>query len=157
MSNFEGLIAGIFGLLLGTVGLASGFVQLRNRARFDRWKKTQGRVVERGTYEPNVPMSGPPAFRHSPLIKYEYEVNDRIFVSDTIHPRRIQLPQHNTLKWAQKRAASFPDTVSVHYNPDDPAESYLVLTSKPSLFAVVIASCFAMLIGLLFLLAWGLK
>jgi len=157
MSNFESLIAGIFGLLLGLVGLATGLVQLRNRARFDRWKKTQGKVLERGTYEPNVPMSGPPAFRHSPLIKYEYEVDNRTFISDAIHPRRIQLPQHNTLKWAKKRAASFPDTLSVHYNPEDPAESYLVLTSKFSLFAIVIASCFAMLIGLLFLLDWSLK
>jgi hypothetical protein len=157
MSNSETLIAGIFGLLLGSIGLATGFVQLRNRARFGRWQKTEGKVVERGTYEPSIPMSGPPAFRHAPLIRYEYHVNDQTFVSDAIHPRRIQLPQHNTLKWAQKRAASFPDTVSVQYNPEDPGESYLVLTSKLTLFAVVIASCCAMLFGLLLLLAWSFK
>jgi hypothetical protein len=110
-------------------------------------------VIERGTYEPNVPMSGPPAFRHAPLVRYAYRVADRELVSDVIHPKRIQLPQHNTLKWATRKASSFPDDVIVHYNPEDPSESYLILTSKLNLWAVIVASSFAMLVGLLFLLS----
>lgn len=152
----ESLIAGIFGSLLGVVGLWTGVKQLKNRARFSHWQTTQGKVIERGTYEPNVPMLGPPAFRHAPLVKYAYRVDDRELVNDAIHPKRIQLPQHNTLKWAKRKASSFPDDVIVHYNPEDPSESYLLLTSKLSLWAVIIASCFALLVGLLFLLSVSL-
>ena len=148
----ESLIAGIFGLLLGVVGLWTGIKQLKNRGRFSHWKTTQGKVIERGTYEPNAPMLGPPAFRHAPLVRYAYRVNDRELVNDAIHPKRIQRPQHNTLKWAKRKASSFSDDVIVHYNPEDPSESYLVLTSKISLWAVIAASCFALLVGLLFLL-----
>ncbi|PWT89422.1 MAG: hypothetical protein C5B55_11435 [Blastocatellia bacterium] len=150
----ENLIAGIFGLLLGAVGLWTGFKQLKNRAAFAHWKTTIGKVVERGTYQPSVATGGPPAFRHAPLVKYSYRVNGQDFVNNAIHPIRIQLPQRNTLKWAQKKAASFPDEVTIHYNPEAPGESYLVLTSRWILYVVVASACVCLLVGVLFLLAY---
>lgn len=148
----ESLAAGIFSLLLGVVGLWTGLKQLRNRAMLDLWQTTPGRVIERGTYQPNVPASGPPAFRHAPLVRYSYQVNGKEFINNSIQPKRIQLPPHNTIAWARKKAESFPPEVVVHYNPEDPSESYLIQTSKWVLLTVVAVSLFVILVGVVILL-----
>jgi hypothetical protein len=153
----EDLIAGCFGLLLGVVGLLTGIKQLRNRSEFKNWKTTSGHVIERGTHVPNFAMLSVPAYRHAPLVKYSYQVDQKDFVSTSIWPERIQRPQHNTVKWAQKQAASYADQLVVHYNPYNPSESYLVLTSAWMLLMVVAASCLVLVIGGLFLLSWIVK
>jgi hypothetical protein len=152
----ERIISAAFSFLIGTVGLWAGFKQLRNRTALDTWPTTTGKVIERGTYQPFIPAAGPPAFRHSPLVKYVYQVSGKEFINDSIRPKRIQLPQHNTKKWAQKKAESFPDEV-VHYNPEDPSESFLVQTSRTMLYIVIGASSLAILFGLLFLLVFSPK
>lgn len=148
----EAIAAGAFSLLIGIVGLWTGFKQLRNRTELNRWSTTAGRVIERGTYQVSAAVRSAPAFRHAPLVKYVYQVNGREFVNDYINPKRIQLPSHNTKKWAEKRAASFADDVTVHYNPADPSESFLVQTPKRMLYIVIVASCLAILFGVTFFL-----
>jgi hypothetical protein len=150
----ERIISAAFSFLIGSVGVWVGFKQLRNRNRLNQWPTTIGRVIERGTFVPDVPNIGPPAFRHSPLVKYVYEVSGKQFINDRIRPKRIQLPQHNTKKWARKRAESFADEVTVHYNPEDPSDSFLVQTSRAMLYIVVGASGLAILFGLFFLLVF---
>ena len=153
----ERIISAAFSFLIGSVGLWAGFKQLRNRTKLDIWPTTRGRVIERGTFQTDMPALGPPAFRHSPLVKYVYQVSGKEFINDSIRPKRIQLPQHNTKKWAQKKAESFPDEVSVHYNPEDPSESFLLQTSRLMLYVVVVSACLAILFGLLFLLVFSPK
>ncbi len=150
----EKLIAGLFGCLLGVVGVITAITLFRKRTQFSQWKTTKGHVIERGAFQPDIPMLSAPAFRYAPLIRYTYQIDGKEFISNTILPRRIQLPQHNTKQWAERKAQSFPDEVTVHYNPRDPSESYLVMTSTWSLTVVILASGFAFLIGVLFLLAW---
>jgi len=153
----ERIISAAFAFLIGTVGLWAGFKQLRNRVALNKWPMTRGKVIERGTFQPDIPALGPPAFRHAPLVKYAYHVSGKEFTNDRIRPKRIQQPQHNTKKWAQKKAESFPDEVSVHYNPEDPSESFLLQTSRLMLYVVVGSSCLAILFGLLFLLVFSPK
>jgi hypothetical protein len=148
----EAIFAAAFALLLGVVLLWTGLKQLRNRAALDRWPITKGRVIERGTYQPYIPTAGPPAFRHSPLVKYVYRVAEKEFVSDRIRPKRIQQPQHNTKAWAQRAANKFPDEVDVHYNPEDPSESFLVQTPKSLLYTLIGGSCVALLFAAMLLL-----
>ena len=148
----EDLIAGIFGTVLGLAGLATAVRGLKNRGRLEHWRTTTGRVIERGIYQPDQPMLSAPAFRYSPLIRYSYQVDGKNFTSNAILPRRIQLPQHNTKKWAQKQADSLADEVVVHYNPTDPGESYLKQVSKTTLYVLIAMSILALMIGLLFLL-----
>ena len=153
----ENLIAGCFGMLIGVVGVWTGFKQLRNRTVLQNWKTVTGRVIERGTYVPQFAMLSVPAFRHAPLVKYRYTVDGKEFVSSSIHPDRIQRPQHNTIKWARQKAEKFADEVVVHYNPENASESYLVLTSTWVLMLVIASSCVVMLVGGLFLLSWLMK
>ena len=148
----EWIAAGIFGLLIGVVGLWTGLKQLHNRAELNRWPTTPGKVVERGVYQPNIPSLGPPAFRHAPFVKDVYQVDGKEFTNDSVHPKRIQLPGISTYKWARKKAASYPDEVTVHYNTADPTESYLKQTSLTALVIVVTVSCLVGLYGILLLL-----
>jgi hypothetical protein len=148
----EKIASGIFSLLLGSVGLWTGLRQLKNRWVLTTWKTVPGKVIERSTYRPKIASLSASAFRYSPLVKYSYQVNGAEFINDAIHPRRIQLPRHSSLKWAQKQAESFPTEVLVHYNSDDPSESYLLMTSKFVLGIVVGVGALLILIGLIVLL-----
>ena len=145
----QSFLAGSFGLLIGGVGLWAGLRALKSRAVLNRWPTTPGRVIERGTFRPEY-ASGPPAFSHAALVRYAYQVGGKDFVNDRIQPKRIQQPRHNTEEWAQKIAAGFPDDVIVHYNPEDPGESFLKQTSKKILYVVIGASCLAILFSALF-------
>ena len=140
-----------FAFVIGTVALWTGIKQLRNRAKLNRWPTSPGRVVERGTFRPDIATATQSAFRYAPLIKYSYEVNGQEFTSNCVHAKRIQQPQHGTQKWARAKADSFPEEVLVHFNPDDPGESFLIETSRVMLGALIVASLFAFLIGLIFL------
>jgi hypothetical protein len=153
----ERIITAAFAFLIGAVGLWTGFKALRNRLQLNRWPATKGRVVERGTYQPEFGGNGPPAFRHSPLVRYVYHVANQEFTNNSIRPKRIQLPRQNTEQWALQTAQSFPDEVTVHYNPADPSESFLVQTPRVMLYIVIGASCLAIMFGLLFLLVFSPK
>ena len=148
----EKLASGIFSLLLGTLGLWTGIRQLKNRRLLSHWRTTPGKVIERGTYRPKIASLSASAFRYSPLVRYSFEVNGKEFINDAIHPIRIQLPRHSSKKWAQKTANSFPSEVLVHYNPEDPNESYLLLTPRFVLGIIVAVSILLLLIGLVVLL-----
>jgi hypothetical protein len=146
----EKIAVGAFSFLIGVVGIWTGFIQLRNRRGLNLWPATKGRVIERGAYIPTGTAASGAAFRYAPLVRYAYQVGGREFVNDCINPKRIQLPTHNTKQWAQKRAASFADEVTVYYNPADPNESFLVQTPKIMLYLIIVGSCLALLFGVLF-------
>ena len=153
----ESIIAGVFALVIGVIGLLTGLKQLKNRAALDRWPVTNGRVIERGIFQPPVPPTGPPAFRHAPLIRYAYWVNGKEFINNYIHPKRIQLPRHSTREWAQKRADEIQDDVVVHYNPADPAEAFLFQTPKRLLYVVVGASVLITLVAVIIFTGYLMK
>lgn len=146
----ENIIAGIFGLLIGITGIVTGFVQLRNLAALKSWGKTSGKVIERGTFKVTHANRSPPAFQFAPLVKYVYNVDGQEFINDSIAPKHIELPRHNTIEWAEKRAAAFPDEPVVFYNPKNPADSFLVPTSKRTLYIVVGVSFLVCLVSLIF-------
>jgi Protein of unknown function (DUF3592) len=125
MGSLEATIAGILGLLISGVAFWAAFRFLKERPILNRWNTVQGRVVERGTFVPAEPDLTVSFFRHSPLVRYEYQVDGQTFVSDRIHPKRLVAPARNSLQWAEKRANSFGNEVLVHYNPADPNESFL--------------------------------
>ena len=145
----EPVISGAFCSLIGIVGFWTGLRALKIRKEIERWPTTTGRIIERGTFKPDY-ASGPPAFRHAPLVKYVYRVGGKDFVNDRLQPKRIQQPRHNTEEWAQKRAGEIPGDVIVHYNPADPGKFFLVQTSNKVLYLVIVGSCLAILFSGLF-------
>jgi hypothetical protein len=149
----ENLLAGAFGLIIGCAGILTCVYQLTNIAALEKWSQTTGKIIERGTYLYEGSAMSPPAFRHAPLVRYVYQVDGKEFVSEFIHSKRVQMPEHSSIEWAQKRAAGFADEVTVYYNPQDPAESFLLHTSKTTLYLMIAGATFALLLGLAFLLA----
>ncbi|HMO80864.1 MAG TPA: DUF3592 domain-containing protein [Pyrinomonadaceae bacterium] len=148
----ENTIAGIFALIIGSVGAAAGIRNIMYRRTLDSWPTVQGTVSERGVYKPEIPQTSPPAFHYAPLIRYVYEVNEGRYESIDIFPKRMVAPPTNTEKWARKRAGEFPDQVAVHYNPDNPAEAYLEQVRYRWVFVFVGGFLGVALCGILLLL-----
>lgn len=146
------MVAGIFGLLLGLIGVAIAITKLRETAALRRWGTTSGSVIERGTFRITHATRKPPGFHHAPLVKYRYQVAGREYTNDAISPRHILLPAHSTQEWAEARAATYPDQVVVHYNPANAADSFLVPPSSKLLFVVLGFSAAAGLASLFFIL-----
>lgn len=151
------IISGVFLMVIGGVGFFAITAALRKRNQFQNWHKTKGKVIERGVYQPtNAGHMSSPAFRYSPKLKYVYTVSGKEYTGENLFHPSIQLPQTSGENWARKKADSFSDEVTVNYNPDNPAESFLVTSSKVvfMLFAFVCALLF--LIGILLLISRAL-
>ncbi len=151
MGYLESTIAGIFGLLLGGVAFWAGFRLFTQRSVLDRWNTVSGKVIERGTFVPTEADLTVPFFRHSPLVRYEYQVGGQRFVSDRIHPKRLVAPARNSLGWAEKRANSFPNEVLVHYNPADPTESFLEHVPNSTVYLYFFGGFLPLIYGMMLL------
>ena len=147
----EKLCAGLFCVLLGSGGIWLGRVQLKNLAALKAWKMTPGKVIERGTFRVPFATLSVSAFQYAPLVKYCYHVNGQEFINDAILPQHMQMPEHSTLSWAQRKANSFPNEVTVYFSPIDPAQSFLIHPTKTKLYLVLVGACAALLYGALFL------
>lgn len=151
----ESIIGGIFGLVIAIVIVWTSVVQLGNISRLSAWKSTSGKVVERGTFRITHATRSAPAFQHAPLVRYVYQVNDQEYTGDAILPKHIQLPRHNTVEWAEKEAAAFPDELTVYYDPENASDSFLVPVPRKTLYLTLAAGGAAGLFSL-FLLVGGL-
>lgn len=149
----EKILTPLVGVLLGIVLIVVAIVKLRELAALKFWKTAPGKVIERGTFCVSHGVRSPSAYQHSPLVKYVYQVNGQEFVNDSILPKHIQLPECRNLQWAEKRAASFPDEVTVYYNPENPGDSFLVRTPKIKIFVIIPMGLLSIFIGLLFYLS----
>ena len=91
------------------------------------------------------------------MIKYTYQVGDQEFTGDRVHPKRIQASRYKAAERAEAQLSSAGSEVSVHYNPADPAESFLIQTPRQTAYILFGVSGAALLVGLIFLLAWLVK
>lgn len=149
----ENLFAGLFGVLLGSGGIWLGRVQFRNLAALKAWQTTPGKVIERGTFRVSFATLSVSAFQHAPLVKYCYHVNGQEFINDAILPPHMQMPEHSTLAWAQRKANSFPDEVTVYFSSANPAQSFLVRPTKTKFYLMIVGACAAFMYGAVFLLS----
>lgn len=153
-AEMQTIISAVFLMVIGGVGLYALLSALRKRKQFQSWDKIQGRVIERGVFQPNnAGRLSSPAFRYSPLVKYVYTVNEKEYVGENLFHPQIQLPQTSSEAWARKKADSFPDEVTVNYNPANPADSFLVTSSKVLFISFSVVCALLFLIGALILLS----
>ncbi|MDP2312994.1 MAG: DUF3592 domain-containing protein [Pseudomonadota bacterium] len=115
------------------------------RARRD-WPTVSGRILERGV---GAPMKAH-GRSYIPHAKYVYTVaateytNDQVFLVRGTGGRR---------EWNERLVAGLPDPVPVHYDPADPARSYLLVNPLGVVWVLVGFGFFALALGLLRLLA----
>ncbi len=122
--------------ILGIVALVMTYDALEERF----WDTTEGRVVE--TYIEQRPTRG--VDKYAPFVVYAYTANGKTYQSNLITHGEIPLLNDRD---AQKAIAKYPvgSTVKVHYNPDNPAEATLALSSGSSMFFVWILLALAIL------------
>lgn len=151
----ESIIAGIFGLIIAIVIIWISFLQWANISRLDSWTSAEGKIIERGTFRVTHANRGPPALQHSPLVRYVYQADGKDFTGDSILPKHIQLPERSTVEWAQARANSFPERLTVYYNPQSPTDCFLVPMSRKTFYIMMIAGPVVTVVSL-FTLVGGL-
>ena len=147
------IIGGIFGLVIASVVVWNSFVQLKNISRLNEWKPVDGKVIERGTFRITYATRSAPALQYAPLVRYVYRANEQEYTGDAILPKHIQLPEHSTVEWARERASSFPDDLTVYYDPENPSDSFLVPVPRKTLYIMITAEFVAGLISLLLLIS----
>jgi hypothetical protein len=84
-----------------------------------RWPTVQGKVLERGV---GAAMGRGRTFM--PHAKYTYWVAGKEYVNDQVYLIRRSGGLHDQI---QKLVDGLPDPVPVHYDPKDPARSYLLV------------------------------
>jgi len=114
-------------LVIGLFAVVSGVSLGLKTWQITRWPTVEGRVVSRKVEwgGPEAVGAGPPAFRFVPKVTYLYEVNGTKFEGGRIrYSSRV-----GKKKYAQAIVDALPDIVTVHYNPENPAEAYLFMDS----------------------------
>lgn len=112
------------------------------RAKSD-WSSVEGRVLERHL-EP-----GRRAWRKEPRVVYAYVVDGKSYKNDQV----FMLP-HTDGDEAEMRDlvdSVIPDKPQVYYSPDDPAQSYLIASSKLWFYILLPAGILLILVGLVIL------
>lgn len=140
------LAYGVLTIAFGALALYLAFhVSSEVRGKRD-WPTTTGRIKERGLGE----RTGTRGQRVVPRVVYEYTVGGKTFVNDQVH-----LLANTGLEPAdaQKLVDEMRDPVTVHYNPKDPAQSYLLPSSMTWFYILLPAGIVLLLIGALLVFA----
>jgi len=115
------------------------------------WPTTSGKILERKVGEP----MGTRNRSFLPYVKYTYVVDGKEYTNDQVYLIRRSGGMHDRM---QKLVDSFPDPVPVHYDPANPASSYLISNPTSTSWTLVAFGALAILMGLgTLLVAWSKK
>ena len=143
----------IAALFLGFGSLALwGALRVTGDVKKNRgWPTTPGKVLERRVGEP----MGTRGRSFIPVVKYTYSVDGKEYTNDQVYLIRRTGGIHDKM---QELVDSFPDPVPVHYNPKNPAESYLIVNPSSTSWILVGFGALALLMGLgQLLMIWSKK
>jgi len=127
-------------LLAGGVAIYMGaFVGGEIRDKRD-WPTVPGKILERGVGEAMTVKRN-----FMPHVKYQYEVGGKTFTNDQVYLIRRTGGLRAEI---QKLVDGLPDPVPVHYNPQNPADTYLIANPVGTKWLLVGVGAFALLVGL---------
>jgi hypothetical protein len=144
----------LLSLFFGAVALSVAF-SLSRRVRDERdWPTVPGEILERGvgfspgsTIPPGEPVRA--TFRYYPYVKYRYSVAGKEYINDRLYLVGQTYGGGGVMRRLVER---LPSPVPVHYDPENPARSYLLVTSRWPVWTAVVFGTGAFLCGLLGLL-----
>lgn len=131
--------------LVGLLGLWMARHVSRETRLTRNWQTTPGRILERGV---GAPMGGP-GRSYLPHVKYAYTVDGQEYINDQVYLIRGTGGLADSM---QSLVDALPDPVPVHYNPAEPARSYLLDQPKSSFRIAAVTGTILLLAGLLQLL-----
>ena len=106
------------------------------------WPTVPGNIIERGV---GRPMGGP-GRNYLPHVKYTYTVNGVEYTNDRVYLIR---GTGNLRGAIQRLVDGLPNPVPVHYDPADPARSYLLANKMGIAWIAFAFGVFALLLGLM--------
>ncbi len=141
-------------LLLGILSLIAtggGFWMARHISKEIRrkkgWPTAPGKILEHGVGE----GIGIRTTSYRATVKVRYTVDGKEYLGDQVH--LIRGTGAGTEAQINKLFASLPDPVPVHYNPTNPADSYLIVNPLWIPWLIYGASTIFLLVGLVWLAA----
>ena len=132
---------GLLSLAFGVLALWAGRRMYRDIARGRAWPTVPGRILERGVGAPMAAQSR----SFLPFVKYSYTVGERDYVNDQVYLLR------QSGGWASKMQQlvdGLPDPVPVHFDPLDPAQSYLLINPLGTVWILLVFGLGALGLGL---------
>jgi hypothetical protein len=142
------LIAALF-LAFGALALWGAFRVSSDIKKGRSWPTTPGKVLERRVGEP----MGTRGRTFLPVVKYSYVVDGKEYTNDQVYLIKRSGGMHDKM---QRLVDSFPDPVPVHYDPANPASSYLISNPTSTSWLLVGFGALALLLGLAqLLMIWG--
>jgi hypothetical protein len=134
------LFAGLT-LAFGVIALGMWRYVTRTVRRARGWPTVPGTILERGI--------GPPMGMGRsvlPLVRYAYEVDGAGYAGDQVYLIRRT---GNLRPVVQRLVDGLPDPVPVHYDPADPASSYLVVNPPSTARILLLFGIGAVLLALM--------
>lgn len=130
-------------LLFAGIALYMAFHVSSEVRRCRDWPTVQGTILERGVGEPMGTSRGRSFL---PKVVYTYTVGGTAYTNDQVYLiRRTGGPADDM----QKLVDGLPNPVPVHYNPQDPAKSWLLMNSMSTFWLLLTFGIVTLLIGLL--------
>jgi hypothetical protein len=106
------------------------------------WHTTMGSILKRGVGEPMKSIT----FSFLPYVKYTYFVAGQEYTNDQVYLHR----QTGNLDWQiRKLVNNLPNPVPVHYDPQHPERSYLVVNPKSTIWILMGVGILAFFVGLM--------
>jgi len=132
------LIAGML-----VVALVVSAIEIHRQARMlDTFEPVRAEVADGHVERRTSGGSRSRTTRYHPVIRYRYEVEGAIHTSTRVTP----LPKGGSESWARSILEEHPEgaRVTAFVDPDDPADSYLVVRSSFRPYAGLLASLFGL-------------
>lgn len=143
-------MTGILLLIIGFFAFITGIRLLVSYFRLKKWKVVNGKLIRKEVELTSKAGSlGPPAFRYESFVQYRYLVNGKEYEGNKIYPFGWMTSSYKNRK---KFIEKFLDSVEIKYNPQNPADSYLLLHSLYLSIAILFSSLLTLFIGLICLL-----
>jgi hypothetical protein len=144
------VVAGIFALLICLGMGAAGVGYVRTSRSMRSYATTRGKVISRDVVQ--VHADSTPKFgsggNYVPKPTYSYTVAGTTYTNDRVSYAHRPVKQ----EIAKQRVDAMPAEVDVHYDPDNPQESYLEKHRSGLGWSLIILGCVIALIALVAML-----
>lgn len=134
------MIYGFLYLFFAGLGVWAARYFSREMRRTRDWPTVPGRILERGVGEPMGAGRS-----HLAHVKYAYTVAGKDYVNDQVYVIRRT---GNLADKVKKTVDGLPDPVPVHYNPGNPAETWLLANSWSTYWILIGVVVLAAFLGL---------
>lgn len=134
------MIYGLLFLFFSGLSFWAGRHFSREIRRARDWPTVPGKILERGVGEPMGASR-----TYMPHVKYEYTVDGKEYTNDQVYVIRRT---GNLADAVRRLVDGLPDPVTVHYNPQNPAEAWLISNSWGIFWVLMFVGVLALLLGL---------